>query len=320
MTAQLLAERQPDSADPSLGSPAEVPSTRAGRAGDRRAAATAGRTLLISAALTILGALLLGGVLEITVLGSLKHARAQTVHYGELREQLAKSIAPVGPTDSDGARLALGAPVAILEIPKLNLREVVGEGTTAGVLIDGPGHLRSSVLPGQVGISTVYGRQAAYGGPFGRLVDLRPGDQFTVITGQGLHRYKVIGSRRAGDPVPALRSGTGRLVLATADGTAFAPDGVLRVDADLVSDVQPTPPVGFTSSSLSAAERPMASDQIALVALVLWTQSLLLAALAVVYLRARWGRWQTWTVAVPVLLTLALKVIDEAARLLPNLL
>ena len=320
MTAQLLGELRSPGADAAPAAPAELPTTRSGRAGERRAAATAGRALLLSAVLTILGALLLGGVLEITVLGNLKHARAQTVHYGELREQLAKSIAPVGSTDSDGAQLPLGAPVAILQIPRLDLREVVGEGTTAAVLIDGPGHVRSSVLPGQAGISTLYGRQAAYGGPFGRLVDLRPGDELTVTTGQGLHRYQVLGSRRAGDPVPPLRSGAGRLVLATADGTAFAPDGVLRVDADLVSPVQPSSPVGFTSSSLSAAERPMAGDQIALVALVLWGQALLLAALAVVYLRARWGRWQTWTVAVPVLLALDLKVVDQAARLLPNLL
>ena len=298
MTAQLLGEDRPGAADrvpAHPDRPADLPSTRAARgalAGDRRAAATAGRTVLVSAALTILGALLLGGVLEVAVLGSLKHARAQTVHYGELREQLAKSVAPVGPTDSEGELLPL----------------------------DGPGHLRSSVLPGQAGISTLYGRQAAYGGPFGRLVDLRAGDPLTVVTGQGLHRFKVIGPRRAGDPVPPLRSGASRLVLATGDGTAFAPSGVLRIDAELVSEVQPAPAPAFTSSSLSAAERPMAGDQMALVSLVLWAQALLLGALAVVYLRARWGGWQTWTVAVPVLLVLGLRVVDEAARLLPNLL
>jgi sortase A len=275
---------------------------------------------LVSTSLTIMGVLLLGAVLEVAVLGDLKHGRAQQVHYRELRAELATSVAPVSATDSNGTLLALGAPVAILEIPRLHLREVVGEGTTSGVLLDGPGHLRSSVLPGQAGISTVYGRQAAYGGPFRGLATLRPGDAITVVTGQGRQGFRVLGRRRAGDLVPPLPAGAGRLVLATGDGTRYAPGGVLRVDADLVTPVQPTPPSVFGSASLMESERPMRGDQGALVPLLLWAQALLLAALATVYLRARWGRWQTWTVAVPVLLVLGLNVTDQAARLLPNML
>ena len=291
----------------------------AGRAA-QRVALVSSRTQVVAAALTLLGALLLGAVLEVGVLGSLKHDRLQQIHYGQLREQLAKSVAPVGPTDSDGVLLVLGAPVAIVEIPRLHLREVVGEGTTAGVLIGGPGHLRSTVLPGQAGISVIYGRQAAYGGPFGRLATLRPGDALSVTTGQGRHLYKVLDLRRAGDPVPALRPGASRLVLATGDGTEFAPEGVLRLDADLLSPVQPGGAEARASGAVTSAERPMAGDNLALVPLVLWSQLLLLAMLAVVFLRARWGRWQTWAVGCPVLLLVGLKTADTLARLLPNLL
>ena len=275
---------------------------------------------LMSTTLTILGALLLGAVLEVTVLGGLKHDRAQQVHYRQLRAELALSTAPVGAMDVNGALLPLGAPVAVLEIPRLRMREVVGEGTTAGVLVDGPGHLRSTVLPGQQGISTIYGRQAADGAPFGRRGDLRPGDTNTVVTGQGQQVFRVFGQRRAGDKVPILATGSSRLVLATGEGTRYAPDSVLRIDADLVSPVQPGGARPFGASSLSAAENPMQGDPSALVPLLLWSQALLLAALAAVYLRARWGRWQTWTVAVPVLLIVGLNLVDQGARLLPNLL
>lgn len=275
---------------------------------------------LVSTILTILGALLLGAVLEVTVLGALKHDRAQQVHYRQLRAELATSTAPVGAADVNGALLRLGAPVAVLQVPRLHLREVIGEGTTAGVLIDGPGHLRSTVLPGQAGISTIYGRQAAYGGPFGQLGDLRPGDTITVVTGQGRQVFRVFGQRRAGDKVPIFKTGTSRLVLATAEGARFAPGGVLRIDADLISPVQPATPRPFGASSLSSAEGPMRGDQSALVPLLLWSQAMLLAALATVYLRARWGRWQTWTVAVPVLLIVGLNLADQGARLLPNML
>jgi hypothetical protein len=40
----------------------------------------------------------------------------------------------------------------------------------------------------------------------------------------------------------------------------------------------------------------------------------------VTWLRARWGRWQAWTVAVPVLGAFGVVLAGEIARLLPNLL
>ena len=52
-------------------------------------------------------------------------------------------------------------------------------------LLAGPGHLRKTVLPGQVGTSVVYGRAATYGGPFGELDQLRVGDEIKVVMAQG---------------------------------------------------------------------------------------------------------------------------------------
>ena len=61
------------------------------------------------------------------------------------------------------------------------------------------------------------------------------GDRFTVTTGQGIATYSVLDRRTAGDPSPSLAVGHGLLTLTTARGAAFAPLGVLRVDAALVS-------------------------------------------------------------------------------------
>ena len=44
-----------------------------------------------------------------------------------------------GPVDANGHLLALGTPIAVLRIPSLGMREVVGEGTTGSVLDIGPG-------------------------------------------------------------------------------------------------------------------------------------------------------------------------------------
>jgi LPXTG-site transpeptidase (sortase) family protein len=271
--------------------------------------------------LRILALLTLGFLVAVAVVGPLRHARDQAVLFDDFRVQLADGTAPVGQLDADGRLLAPGAPIALLEVPELGLSEVVAEGTTSGVLRSGPGHLRSSVLPGQAGTAVLLGRQAAYGGPFGDLSSLGRGDRIVVRTGQGEHTYEVTGRRGPGDPLPApLQAGQGRLTLVTGSGTPFAPADVLRVDAALVSDAQPAPPRVLTPAALTPAEAPMAGDSDAWITVVLLGQALLLAVGAVTWLRLRWGRSQVWLVAVPVLGTLGLTTADAVARLLPNLL
>jgi multisubunit Na+/H+ antiporter MnhB subunit len=63
----------------------------------------------------------------------------------------------------------------------------------------------------------------------------------------------------------------------------------------------------------------MSGDPSAWIPLVFWAQALLLVAIGVVWLRNRWGRWQTWVVSVPVLGFVGLGVAQQVAILLPNL-
>ena len=49
---------------------------------------------------------------------------------------------------------------------------VVVEGTTPGEPDAGPGHLRDTPLPGQAGVSVVFGRRATFGAPFASLPQL----------------------------------------------------------------------------------------------------------------------------------------------------
>ena len=270
----------------------------------------------------ILSLTLLGFVLYIGVISSLHHARAQHTAYANFRKALAEGTAPVSQVQPANPRklLGLGTSVAVLSIPKIHVKEVVFEGTTPSVLENGPGHLRDTPLPGQAGVSEIMGRAAAYGGPFGRLSDLRAGDQITVLTGQGESKFRVLDIRRRGDPTPApLVAGRGRLVLATATGPPFMPSGVLRVDTDLITPTLTTPALVLPASAISPSEHAMGTDPSAWIPLVLWGQALVIAAVLLSWARSRWGRWQTWIVAVPVLLFLGLAVADQAARLLPNL-
>jgi hypothetical protein len=278
------------------------------------AASIYGTTLLI------LAALLFGLLLDIGPIGDLRHARDRETGYADLRYSLAEGTTPIGQLDGNGKLQPMGVPVALLTIPELGLREVVREGTTSGVLELGPGHRRDTPMPGQAGTTVLMAREAGFGGPFGTLDQLRPDETVTVITGQGRQLYRVLDVRRAGDPVPAPpANGRGRLVLVTASGAAFAPDGVLQVDADLISQVRQSPARPLVASQLDQSELPMHGDPSAWVPLVLWGEALLLAAVVMTMARLRWGRWQAWVVGLPVLGFLGLTVADQVVRLLPNL-
>jgi sortase A len=284
--------------------------------------ATPPTVVYASTALCVVAALALSFVAEVTFLGDLTHNRDQITRLDALRADLANATAPVGPLDDQGRELAPGRPVGILEIPALGIREVVGEGTSAAVTMTGPGHRRDSVLPGQAGVSVLFGRSSAFGAPFANIASLAPGTPIVAETGQGRSEYRVTAVRRAGDPLPQpLPAGASRLLLITADGPRFQPTGVVMVDATAVTKSFDTGPQ-LRPSQLEPSERLMAGDtsDTNLFPLVLWCQLLLALSVALVWTALRWGRWQTWFVGVPAVLAVGLAVVDHLCQTLPNLL
>jgi LPXTG-site transpeptidase (sortase) family protein len=279
----------------------------------------------LGTSLLILAVTALGFVAWVGLFSHLHYDKAQLNAYNALRVELATGTAPNGPTvpNHPDQLLPPGAPVAVLSIPAIGLRTVILQGTTSAVLEGGPGHFRGSVLPGQAGVSVIQGRQTAYGGPFGALASLVPGDSIKVVTGQTVASYKVIDLRRAGDPLPpALADGAGRMILVTADGAPLKPTGILYVDADETSKPQPSPGV-VLPAYLSPNETAMATEETqpqVWLPMVGWGVLLVLVACALSWLSTAWGRWQTWVIAVPTVGFLALSIADQATRLLPNLL
>ena len=276
---------------------------------------------VLSSMLTIVSVLALTFGLTLGLVGGVRHARDQQTAYATLRGQLANATAVVTQTDEKGRLHRLGTPLAVLDIPQLGVREVVFEGTTSGVLMSGPGHRRDTAMPGQEGTSVIMGRQAAYGGPFRNLRNLKPGNVFTVTTGQGKQVFRVISTRVAGDPVPPpVKAGKGRLILITAAGVPWVPEGTLRVDADLISDTQPSGARPLTVGALPVPERALQGDPSVLIWVLLLSQALFTTAVAVTWARFRWGSWQAWLTGGPLLLGLGVALADQVARLLPNLL
>lgn len=306
-------ERPPEPPAPPVAEP-DPPAEAAAAPVDRRlpeGAAIAVRLLLTVAVIA------LWAVAYLVVISPVQHDRAQQVLYSTFREQVAAATAPIG------GLVPPGAPVALLEIPGLGLREVVVAGTASGDLMTGPGHRRDTALPGQVGVSVLYGRASMFGAPFAQLTALRAGDQITVVTGQGVFDYRVDGVRRTGDPLlPPPEPDTSRLTLVTAEGdgrlAAIAADETVYVDATLLGEAQPAP--SGRPAIIPPEEKAMTGDAGALIPLVLWLQALAVAGAGFVWARARWGRWQPWMIGVPLVLALAWVATENAARLLPNLL
>ena len=277
--------------------------------------------VLTRALLTIVAALLLAFLVNLMVLSHLQHFVSQQQLTDAYRAQLAAGTAPVSEGAFDDTLLPDGAPVAIIDIPSIGVNEVVVEGTSSADLKAGPGHRRDSVLPGQQGMSTIMGRASAYGGPFSRIQELAPGDTFTVLTGQGVQTFEVIGVRYAGDPSPlSPGAGQSRLVLETARGPWFMPTGVARVDAQLVGDAEPAGVRQTTYRTLPREDLELATDTTTVWALIFALQFFVVAEIAAVWSYRRIGAQKMWVVFVPVMFLAGLLVADQVTRLLPNLL
>ena len=82
---------------------------------------------------------------------------------------------PTGQLGALDQSVPLGSPVALLVIPSISVSQVVIEGSTSSDLMQGPGHVPSTPLPGEFGNSIVLGRHLAYGGPCRSLTTLKPG-------------------------------------------------------------------------------------------------------------------------------------------------
>ncbi|GMA86697.1 sortase [Angustibacter aerolatus] len=252
----------------------------------------------------------------VLVLSGLQQHATQGRLYDQVREQAALGTAPLGATTP-------GRPVALLQVPDAGLRDVVVvEGTSSRQTQDGPGHRRDTALPGQPGVSVLYGRGLSAGGPFRRIGTLQVGDRITLTTGQGTFRYTVSGVRRQGSAVPkALAQGGSRLTLVSEEFSSLreglVPRGQVLVDATMHGATKT--PDRLRPSVIAPSEQAQAGYGGALFPLVLWLRLLLLAVCATAWVAVRWRPGQAWLVAAPALTALLWLCLSNASLLLPNL-
>lgn len=100
--------------------------------------------------------------------------------------------------------LVVGAPVARLVIPRLDLDEIVLEGVDGDELNAGPGHLTGTAYPGEQGNSVISAHRDRH---FNHLDALEVGD--TIVTESGTHSNSwIVVSKRVVDKDDRVLFGT----------------------------------------------------------------------------------------------------------------
>jgi len=264
-----------------------------------------GRCVAVS--VLLLAALIVGFLAYLFTASGIQEQGAQSKLYSTLATELGQDIGPLGPTRP-------GAPVAVLDMPNIGVRNlVVVEGTTPENLTAGPGHLRNTPLPGQLGLSVIYGRRATFGAPFAGLDRLRLGDKITTYTQQGKSVYKVVA---IGDSQQPVKDTTlNRLALLTAS-SSDVPAFYLEVDADLVTTAHNGP---VQMPVLGPSERALAGDIGALVLTMIWGLALAVVAVSGAYAAARWSPWPVYLIMAPAVLAIVWNIYENVAALLPNI-
>lgn len=163
-----------------------------------------------------IAAALLGIVLVWFGVGPLLQQREQHALLSQYRtdvDHAANEAGGLGGVSTPTRAPSFGDPVAIVEINRLHLQQVVVEGVGPQETRRGPGHVPGTAGLGQPGNSAVVGRRAGFGGTFANLGDLRHGDKIVVVTTEGRSLYRVKSVRTV-----SVSSGSGTSTSEVASG------------------------------------------------------------------------------------------------------
>jgi sortase A len=248
----------------------------------------------------------------------LQEQRAQHQLYAEFRGLLDPSSVAA---PALGGKIPEGFPVAKIDAKQVGIHNLmVAQGTSSADLLNGPGHLADTPLPGQKGDAVVLGKSTTAGAPFRDIGRLVKGDVIDVETGQGNFTF-VVADTRLGSTKPPVLKDQSVLTLITGDlswssGSSSRAAGLVYVDATLKGKLAGTP--AGQPRTVSATERPGSNDPNALPLVFAWLIVLFAASAACWWLWARWGLTRTWIIGAPVLFTLLWVIASEVMRFLPN--
>jgi sortase A len=173
--------------------------------------------------------------------GSIPRPTAPTKHATSTPPTLAPTIAAP----------AIGGPVGVIDIPKIDLNMVVVEGTGTAQLQQGPGHYPGTPLPGEQGNVAIAGHRTTYLHPFYNLNELVPGDSILLTTVQGEFLYQMTSSQVVSpSDVSVVDDTTSPQLTLTTCNPRYSATTRLVVHANLVASVlaHPKTPAAVTKA------------------------------------------------------------------------
>jgi len=215
-----------------------------------------------------------------------------------------------------GRTPAEGSVVAVLEIPAIHLHQVVVEGTSAADLMNGPGHMPGTAIPGTVGNAVIAARRVTFGAPFGPLAQLRRGDRIRVVDGVGSFTYKVtrVFTVTSGQRDVVTPTTDDRITLISSD-SSLVTSGRLAVVGKLAGAPIAVP--GGTAA-LPEYELGLAGDPAAGGLTILWSLLTLVVLVGAGIVAWRWRRPAlVYLLAAPVVIACGLFACESLARSLP---
>lgn len=265
---------------------------------------------------TIAGMLLVLFVGYLFVFTNLEGARNQRLLLQEFPAKgSGKTVAAGALAVLRGTTPSQGQPAALLQIPKLELSQVVVEGTSAADLQEGPGLMPGTAKPGERGNVVIAGRRLTFGRPFEHLLSLVPGDRIVVTGSDGTFTYTVtrtgIASAGMHDPVEPAKIAELTLVTSAPLSQGGREFVVARLDG---------PPVAYPPYVVTAptTELALGGDAGAILPIVLWGFALVLAiVLTVIAYRRSRLTLTIYLLSTPILVALAIGCFENVARLLP---
>lgn len=297
----------------------EPPGKRGGRVAERIVAPWTRRRIGVVGAAWVLITVICAA-LVCYGLGPLTESRHQRALLADMRGKIARAV---GAQESlfSGKQVTsppeIGDSVAILQIPRLRLQQVVQEGADPKTTQGGPGHIPGTAGPGQPGNSAVVARRYGFGAPFHKLGSLRPGDSVIISTVQGQSVYTVQSVTRKqsfahSDPYAA--STDDRLTLVSSS-SAVPWEG--RHGVVVVATMSGLPYPATPQAGRSRLQNGRHNDTAAVALIVLYGALFAAAAASAVLLYRRWLSLSTYLITAPILIALIVLAAEATIRLLP---
>ena len=267
----------------------------------------------VALVLTLVGLSLVVFLAYVFVFTGLQETRTQHV----LLEEFESTNLKLKNSLLTGVHLKEGQPEALLEIPAIGTKQVVVKGTSSTDLMEGPGLMPDTALPGTKGNSVIAGRRSTAGAPFGNLGRLRAGDEILVVTGLGRFTYRVfaVGTAASGSVDPISPTVRPRLTLVTSDPPIFA-TGRLYVEARLTSPMASAP---LPKDAPAVTQRGLSGDPAAIIPAIIWGILFVGSLFVAIAFYRRWTKeiWAVYLLSTPIVLAIALVFFENLYRLLP---